>query len=77
VAISGIIWAVWHLPYSLLYGANGGAAGFARFTLITVVLAIPLSWLRLRSGSVWPCAIFHASWNISLALVFAIVAIRP
>jgi membrane protease YdiL (CAAX protease family) len=31
---------------------------------MVVSLAFPLAWLRLRSGSVWPCALLHASHNL-------------
>lgn len=61
--ISGAVWAIWHLPYNLLLGFNGGAAGFPLFAAYTVLLGAVLGLLRLRSGSVWPCAVLHAAAN--------------
>jgi uncharacterized protein len=29
-----------------------------------------LAWLRLKSQSVWPCAIFHASHNVFIQAFF-------
>lgn len=64
--VSGLIWAVWHYP-SLLWGDyNAGtdpAYAVACFTLMVLALGFMLGWLRLRSGSVWPCALLHASHN--------------
>lgn len=34
------------------------------FAVMVVSLGFPLAWLRLRSGSVWPCALLHASHNL-------------
>jgi hypothetical protein len=31
---------------------------------MVVSLSVPMAWLRLRSGSVWPAAILHASHNL-------------
>jgi hypothetical protein len=31
---------------------------------MVISLAIPLAWLRLRSASVWPAALLHASHNL-------------
>jgi hypothetical protein len=31
---------------------------------MVIALAVVLAWLRLRSGSVWPAAIVHASHNL-------------
>jgi hypothetical protein len=28
------------------------------------------AWLRLRAGSVWPCAIYHASHNLFIQSLF-------
>jgi uncharacterized protein len=61
----GIIWATWHIP--LLFITNSphlksfSILGTSSFYLITIGLSFPLGWLRLRSKSVWPCALLHAS----------------
>jgi membrane protease YdiL (CAAX protease family) len=33
-------------------------------------MAFILGWLRLRSGSVWPCALLHASHNLFIQAIF-------
>jgi membrane protease YdiL (CAAX protease family) len=64
ILLSGAIWAVWHLPLNLLYGANGGLQGFPFFLVWTVGWGAVLGWLRLRSQSVWPAAIMHSQVNV-------------
>lgn len=65
--VSGAIWAAWHVP--LIAGAdyNSGTPtwyGVSCFAVMVISLAIPLAWLRMRSGSVWPAAILHATHNL-------------
>ncbi|MRX10068.1 CPBP family intramembrane metalloprotease [Pseudoduganella sp. FT25W] len=70
---SGLIWAVWHYP-NLLWGSyNAGtnpAVALGCFTLAVVAMAFPIGWLRLRSESVWPCALLHASHNLFVQAIF-------
>ena len=58
----GLIWGVWHYPLFFL----GSALTFP-FVLIYVVYtcsaSVLLSWVALRSGSVWPAAIGHGMLN--------------
>lgn len=64
---SGILWASWHLPGFLSeeYGASGTPKvyQFACFTLMVVTTGIVMAWLRLKSGSIIPVAIMHATHN--------------
>jgi len=64
--ISGTIWALWHWPL-ILNGSYRGAApawySISCFTVMVVAMSFVMAWLRLRSGSVWPCALLHASHN--------------
>jgi CAAX protease family protein len=65
--ISGLIQAVWHWPFVLFAGFSSAAPrGFALTVLtITVTLAgFSAAWLRLRSGSIWPVVLAHASFNL-------------
>lgn len=64
IILSGVIWACWHLPLNLLYGANGGLKGFPLFLVSTIGLGTVLGWLRLRSASVWPAAIMHSQIDV-------------
>jgi membrane protease YdiL (CAAX protease family) len=64
----GLIWAAWHYPINAavfplhrpnvpLWYAN------ACFTLLVIGAAFMHTWLRLRSRSVWPSTLLHASGN--------------
>jgi Predicted protease of the Abi (CAAX) family len=64
---SGIIWASWHMPLIIFADYNGGTPtlySIACFAVMVVGISFPFAWLRLRSGSVWPVAILHASHNL-------------
>lgn len=65
--VSGSIWAVWHYPLIIWASYNAGTATWYAvvcFTVMVIGLSFPLAWMRLRSGSVWPAALFHASHNL-------------
>jgi membrane protease YdiL (CAAX protease family) len=72
--ISGAIWVVWHLPVILLGGyRNEGAPvwfGLICFCCLAVGVSFPLAWLRLKSGSLWPAALLHASHNLFIQGIF-------
>ena len=65
--VSGGIWVAWHAPL-ILFGdySNGLPKWYALgcFTIMTLSVALPLAWLRLRTDSVWPAAFLHASHNL-------------
>ena len=64
---SGIIWCTWHLPGVLsgAYGSSGTPKWYQLlcFTTMVITTGIILAWLRLKSGSIWPAAIMHATHN--------------
>jgi membrane protease YdiL (CAAX protease family) len=65
--ITGAVWATWHLP--ILFFADYDTASPVWFFLPCFViellgLSVIILWLRLRSGSVWPGALVHASFNL-------------
>lgn len=71
--ISGCIWAVWHYPALLGADYNAGtkpAFALTCFTLMVIGMAFVMGWLRLKSGSLWPCAILHASHNLLIQGIF-------
>ncbi len=71
--ISGCIWAVWHYPALLLADYNSGTPkiyALSCFTIMVIATAFLLGWLRLRSRSLWPCAMLHASHNLFIQAVF-------
>lgn len=75
--ISGAVWAAWHLPYNVVLGFNNGLAGFPLFALYTILYGALLAHLRLRSHSVWPCAILHAAGNYQPYVLLALTLARP
>lgn len=69
VLASGVIWGMWHAPI-IAMGHNYGTTyfGFPVTGILTMVVACTvmgclLSWLRVKTGSVWPCAIAHGALN--------------
>ena len=76
ILVSGLIWGLWHSPLVLLgYNypdAPGWLAVLAMVGMCTVVGGV-FGWLRLRSGSVWPSALAHGSFNAAagLSVVFS------
>ena len=64
---SGLVWACWHYPLLIWGGYNGGTPmwySLVCFTIMVVSMSFALTWLRLRSGSLWIGAIMHASHNL-------------
>jgi membrane protease YdiL (CAAX protease family) len=66
--IVGLIWAAWHYPINAvvfplhrpgvpLWYAN------ACFTILVIGASFAHTWLRLRSQSLWPSVLFHATGN--------------
>ena len=70
---SGCIWAVWHYPGLLFADYNSGTQpvfALTCFTLMVIADACLMGWLRLKSGSLWPAAILHASHNLFIQAIF-------
>jgi uncharacterized protein len=65
--ISGLIWALWHYPIFLLAdGYNGGTPVWyylPLFTLLLPTISFVWTWMRLKSGSLWPGVVLHAAHN--------------
>jgi len=71
--ISGITWAGWHFPLIIGADYNGGTPAWYSvlcFAVMVVAMGFPFAWLRMRSGSVWPAAILHASHNLFVQAFF-------
>lgn len=72
--VSGVIWGVWHLPMILSgsYGATGTPRWYqiACFSAMVILSAVVSAWLRMKSGSIWPVTIMHATHNGGIQIFF-------
>lgn len=71
--LSGIIWAAWHSPILLFADYNAGTNRWYALVCFTVMLVSQCfiyGWLRLKSGSLWPAALLHASHNLFVQAIF-------
>jgi membrane protease YdiL (CAAX protease family) len=72
--ISGLIWAAWHMP--LILGADYRGQGtplvysILCFTAMAVALSFIMAWITIKSGSLWPAALLHATHNLFVQAVF-------
>jgi membrane protease YdiL (CAAX protease family) len=73
--VSGFIWAAWHLPLILLgfYGADGTPLYYQLFFFFLLLMSnsVTMTYLRLRSDSLWTAVFFHASGNVFMQKFFA------
>lgn len=74
IIISGGIWALWHLPIiivGLYYSPDTSLIYVIPVFLIEIfALTIIISWIRMKSNSVWPAILFHAFHNYLDQIVF-------
>ncbi|MEV0385508.1 CPBP family intramembrane glutamic endopeptidase [Nonomuraea sp. NPDC050643] len=77
--ISGVIWGLFHAPFTLqgyhYPGLPGGLAVLA-FTIASVLLGALLGWLRLAAGSIWPAVVAHSAANLIASAIPAVLG-RP
>jgi uncharacterized protein len=71
--ISGFIWAIWHYPVLLFADYHSPVPAWYYVPLLTVMLpflTFVWAWMRLKSGSIWPCVFLHASHNTFIQQFF-------
>jgi uncharacterized protein len=71
--LSGIIWAAWHSPLLLFADYNAGTNrwyALGCFTVMVVSISFIFAWMTLKSGSLWPAALLHASHNLFVQGIF-------
>ncbi len=70
--LSGVIWAVYHLPGLLFlqYYRGTRLQSVICFSIMAVAASVIMAWLRMRSGSLWTAAIFHSSHNLAIQGIF-------
>ena len=69
VVVGGIIWGIWHAPLTCV-GHNFGTeykgfpyVGILLMCLLCIFMGMMLTYVTVKSGSVWPAAILHAVNN--------------
>ncbi len=71
--VAGVVWAAWHTPLLLFADYNSGTPwwfALSCFAVFVIASSVMLTWIRLKSQSVWPCAILHASHNLFIQNFF-------
>jgi len=66
IFVSGLVWALWHTPLILSGQYASGPnplLSAALFVCDVVAMGYVFAWLRLSSGSLWPCIWAHGVWN--------------
>lgn len=66
VIVSGLIWAVWHMPIMIAGLYMPGTPIWYQlpmFLIEVIAITVIMSVLRLKSKSVWPAILLHASHN--------------
>jgi len=63
-AITMPVWALFHVPVIFFSAQRGHYLQNAAFLASIGVQAVIVQAIYLRSRSVWPCAVFHLSWNV-------------
>jgi membrane protease YdiL (CAAX protease family) len=77
--ISGLIWLLWHIPLILFADYNSGAPVWYALTCFSVMImgmSFVIAWVRLKSGSLWPAAVLHASHNLFIQSIFDRLVLR-
>jgi membrane protease YdiL (CAAX protease family) len=80
VLLSGLIWGAWHLVPVLASGYAAGPSPLFSATnlmIATVSLGSVLAWMRLGTGSIWPCIVAHAAWNAIINGAFDLATQGP
>ena len=71
--VSGLIWAGWHLPIIVSGQYMAGASllfAVPMFVIMIIAGTVVVSWVRMKSGSIWPAVIWHGMHNFLDQAVF-------
>lgn len=77
--VTGVIWALWHAPVILFSDFTHGVPvwyGLTCFTVFIMASSVICTWLRLKSGSIWPTVVLHATNNLMLADVLTPLTVQ-
>ena len=61
--VTGIIWALWHLPLFFIPGVHQCGKNFLGFTITVIGLSYALATIRKVTESIWLCVLFHMIVN--------------
>ncbi|WP_163998931.1 CPBP family intramembrane glutamic endopeptidase [Pyxidicoccus caerfyrddinensis] len=70
LALSGLVWGLWHLPLILRPGGDFGPSRFLTallFVVLLMPLGVAMARLRMETGSMWPPIVLHGVWNEALS----------
>lgn len=65
--VTGVIWALWHYPLLFAFGffeRPNVVLQIGFFTIMVIGLSFVIGWLKLKTNSLWPCVLLHASHNV-------------
>ncbi|MEU6265272.1 CPBP family intramembrane glutamic endopeptidase [Saccharopolyspora shandongensis] len=70
-AVTGLVWAVWHYPLAFLgyIEFDNVLIGLPLWTVSFYFQEVVLSWLRIRSGTIWTASLAHGGNNLVLSLL--------
>lgn len=72
--VSGSLWAAWHWPliFMGLYGNEGTPLLYQLvcFTLCIMSMSVVMTYVRMKTHSLWPAVVFHMSHNVFLQKYF-------
>ena len=72
--LSGLIWSLWHWPGILFTDYNAGRGEMwlqlLLFSIAVTADGITYAYFTLRSRSLWPAVMLHASHNLFLQQIF-------
>lgn len=73
---SSLFWCLWHFPLLIWGGYMEGTSllySLIAFVLCILPVGIICGYLRIKSNSVWPCALLHAAHNAFDQSVFSLL----
>jgi len=78
--IVGLVWSVWHAPLIFYTKYNAGPYDLElqmlNFTVMTIGVSFVLTYLWLKSESLWPATMLHAAHNTYVISIFGEMTIK-